>query len=89
MGHCGNFGDALWATALNLVYCSGFGYALWATAWNKAVQYKSVTISALWAIAHDFGMHYEPWHRLWLCTMGHSAKPITMAHTLPNLLKAV
>jgi hypothetical protein len=65
MGHCSKFCYALWATMANLVvrywlllriwlhsmgHCDTFGYALWATARNEAVQYKSVMISALWAI---------------------------------------
>jgi hypothetical protein len=68
MGHCGEFCYALWATKPNLVvhygplqqiclynmgHFSRFGYALWATLRNEAVQLKSVTISALWAMAPD------------------------------------
>jgi hypothetical protein len=73
MGHCGEFFYALWATTEKLVvrygplrriwfyamgHCGGFGYVLWATARNEAVQYKSVLISALWAIAQDLVMCY-------------------------------
>jgi hypothetical protein len=64
MGYCGGFGYALWVTAADLVkcygHCGGFGYALWATAGNEAVQYKSVLISALCAIAQDLVMRYGP-----------------------------
>jgi hypothetical protein len=75
MGHCSKFFYALWATAVNLVersgplwriwlnamgHFGGFGYALWATARNEAVQYKSVVISAQWAIAQDLVMRYGP-----------------------------
>ncbi len=74
MGHCGEFFYALWDIKVNLVvrygplwriwlyamgHCGGFGYALWATARNEAVQYKSVVISALWAIAQDLVMRYK------------------------------
>jgi hypothetical protein len=57
----------------------GFGYALWAAVGNEALQSKSVLISALWAIAQDLVMRYGPWRSIWLCAMGHSAKPITIA----------
>jgi hypothetical protein len=75
MGRCDEFFYALWATKVNLVVrygplrriwlcamgrCSGFGYGLWATARNKAVGYKSVVISALWAIAPDLVIRYGP-----------------------------
>ena len=75
MGHCGEFGYALWATAADLAmrygplrriwlyamgHCGGFGYALWAIARNEVVQYKSEIISALWAIAQDLVMRYGP-----------------------------
>ncbi len=63
MGHNGEFGCALWATAdLVMGHCGGFGYALWATARNEAVQYKSVLF-----------LHYGPQRRIWLCAMGHGA----------------
>ncbi len=54
MGHCSEFGDALWATAANLMMrygpllriwlgamgrCGGFGDALWATAANFVMRY--------------------------------------------------
>jgi hypothetical protein len=34
MGHCSEFGNALWATG----HCSKFGYGLWATVRYEAVQ---------------------------------------------------
>jgi hypothetical protein len=33
----------------------------------------------LWAVAKDLVKHYGPWRSIWLCAMGHSAKPITIA----------
>jgi hypothetical protein len=37
MGHCGEFGNALWATAV-MGHCGVFGFALRATAWNEALK---------------------------------------------------
>ncbi len=43
MGHCYEFDDALWATAMNLImrygHCDEFSFALWATAANLAIRY--------------------------------------------------
>jgi hypothetical protein len=55
MGHCGELGNALWATAADLLY-KRYG----ATVRNEAVQYKSVTIPVLWAIAQDLVVPYGP-----------------------------
>jgi hypothetical protein len=64
MGHYGKFGCALLPLRRIFFYakghCGGFGYALWATARNKAVQSKSLLISALWAIAQDLFICYGP-----------------------------
>ncbi len=66
MGHCGEFGYMLWATAANLVIRYGPPRRDWlcvmATARNEVVQLKSVTVSILWAIAQDL-----------VCLLGHSA----------------
>jgi hypothetical protein len=40
-------------------HCSRFGYVLSAIVWNEAVEYKSVMISALGAIAQDLVMRYR------------------------------
>jgi hypothetical protein len=53
MGHCGELGNELWATAADLLY-ERYG----ATVRNEAVQYKSVTIPMQWAIAQDFVVPY-------------------------------
>jgi hypothetical protein len=63
MGHCGKFGYAIRATAVN------FGYTLWANASNEATHYQTVMISTLWALVQDLGMRYGPQHRAWLCAM--------------------
>ncbi len=76
MGHCGEFGSVLRATTANLVMRYGplreLDNALRATAVdllyeryeatmrNEAVQYKSVTIPMLWAIAQDLVVPYGP-----------------------------
>jgi hypothetical protein len=41
------YGPLRWIYLCAMGHCGGFGYGLWATARNKAVQYKSVVISAL------------------------------------------
>ncbi len=70
-----NFSMSVWATMVNFVacygllrqiflcamgHCGGFDYGLWASARNKAIQYKSVVISVLWAIAQDLVIRYGP-----------------------------
>jgi hypothetical protein len=55
MGYCGKFGYTLWAIAADLVTCYG------ALRGMNLYSKKSVTISALWAIAQD-----------WFCAIGHS-----------------
>jgi hypothetical protein len=66
MGHCGEFGYALWATAL----CGMKPYsksvtisAPWAIAQVSVMRYEPqcrIFGYALWAIAQDFVMHYWP-----------------------------
>jgi hypothetical protein len=32
----------------------------------------------LWVVAKDLVKRYGPWRCIWLCAMGHGAKPITI-----------
>jgi hypothetical protein len=47
--------------------------------WFCAKGHSAGSGNHLWAVAKDLVKHYEPWRSIWLCAMGHSAKPITIA----------
>ncbi len=53
-------------------HCGDFGYA-GATARKEALQKRSVMIPALWAVARDLVMRYDPLCRILLFAIGHSA----------------
>jgi hypothetical protein len=59
MGHCGEFDDVLC-----MGHCREFGYALWATVADLFIGFFGHCI--VWS-------HTEPFRRIWLCAMGHSA----------------
>jgi hypothetical protein len=42
---------------------------------------------ALWAVIQDLFKRYGPWRRIWLCTMGQSTKPITIAQNYTSVFK--
>ncbi len=87
-GHCGKFGNALWATTANLVVHYGPLRQIWlCTMGHYAVGGRSVKICndfcamghspgfayVLWAIAQGLVIRYGPWRRIWLSAMGHGA----------------
>ncbi len=41
----------------------------------------------LWAVAKDLVKRYGPWCSIWLCAMGHSEKPITIAQNYATVFK--
>jgi hypothetical protein len=44
--------------------------------------------SAGFDYAKDLVKRYEPWRNIWLCGMGHSEKPITIAQNYATIFKA-
>jgi hypothetical protein len=83
MGHCGRFGCALRPlhrmklySKISIDFCA-MGHSVW---FGNALWGHSAGFGyPLWAIAKDMLKRYWPWHSIWLCTMGHNAKPITIA----------
>jgi hypothetical protein len=67
MGHYGKFGSALWATAVKI--------SIDFSAMGNSAGFDS----ALQATAQGLVIRYGLWRSIWLCAMGHSEKPITIA----------
>ncbi len=75
MGHC-----AEWSRTVKICIdfcCMGHseGFGLGAMGHSTGFGYL------LWGVAKDLVKCYGPWRSIWLCTMGNSAKPITIAQT--------
>jgi hypothetical protein len=80
MSHCIEYGDALWATAANLVMrygslrqiwlCGKFGYALWATAAGLVLLYGSLRRMNPYSKDLRQFMLCGPKPRICLCTLG-------------------
>jgi hypothetical protein len=83
-----------WATAADLVLRYGPLWLIWLCAMGHCAECShTVKICSdfcamghsagfgypLWAVAKDLVKRYGPWRSIWLCAMGHSAKPITIA----------
>ncbi len=83
MGPCGKFGYTLWAIVADFVMRYRH-YAVWGHTVKICDDFCSMGHSAgfgylLWAVAKDLVKHYGPCHSIWLCAIGHSKKPITIA----------
>ncbi len=104
MGHCGGFGYALWATAADLVIryvplrriwlCAMGHCGEWSITIKICIDFCAMGHSAgfgypLWAVAKDLVKRYGPWRSIWLCAMGHNAKPITIAHNRITVFKSL
>jgi hypothetical protein len=76
MGHSSRYGCMLWATAQNEVKVCNDS-APWAIAQDLNMGCNTVFSSTQWAVTQDFVLQHGPQCRNWLCTMGHSAKPIS------------
>jgi hypothetical protein len=61
-------------------HSAGFGYVLWG--------HRAGFGYLLWAVAKDFVKRYGPWRSIWLCAMGHSEKPITIALNQTTVFKS-
>jgi hypothetical protein len=100
MGHYGKFGFALWDTPANLDTCYGPLQWIWLCTMGHCVEW-SCTIKicndfrtighstgvgdVLWAVTQDLFKRYRLWRRIWLCAIGHNAKPVTVARNCTTI----
>jgi hypothetical protein len=81
MGHCGEYGYSLWATAVNMVIHSGplrriwgkFGYALRATAANLVIHYGPLSRMKWYSKNLHYFRAIGHLRNIWLRAIGHNA----------------
>jgi hypothetical protein len=90
MGHYGKIWLCALGTAENLIMCYGPLHGMKVYSKNSDFHTMGHRFGyPLWAAAKDLVKRYGPWRSIWLCPIGHSAKPITIPQNNTTVFKSL